>query len=273
MPELPEVEVIKRGIIPHIERRKVIDIYYSGKALRLPVDINALKEGVIDQKIWSASRRAKYLIITLQNDARLVVHLGMSGRLGIFSTGQSRANHDHLCLTLDNGMDIRFNDPRRFGSVQFVPSSCTEQDIFPNLGPEPLGSSFSPDYLFTKARNKKQPVKNFLMDSRIVVGIGNIYASEILYDAGIMPDKKTGELDLEQWRLVVESTVKVLSRAIDSGGTTISDFVGSSGESGYFQLQLQAYGRANLPCKCCGNSITKAVMAGRATYFCAHCQK
>jgi formamidopyrimidine-DNA glycosylase len=273
VPELPEVEVIKRGIAPHVAGRKVIEIYYSGLALRRPLSFDALREGVVDQKILSVSRRAKYLVMAFQNNARLVIHLGMSGRLGMFPSEQFRVRHDHLCLTLDNGMDVRFNDARRFGSVQVVSPAITEKDLFKNLGPEPFGSSFSAAYLFRKAKNKKQPVKNFLMDSHIVAGIGNIYASEILFEAAIMPDKEAGELDKKQWQQIVHATVNVLNSAIDCGGTTISDFVNSSGESGYFQLELQVYGRANLSCKRCNTPITRTVMAGRATYFCERCQK
>lgn len=273
MPELPEVEVIKCGIASHVIGRNIINIYVSGQALRLPLSVDALREEVAGQKILSVSRRAKYLVMTLQNNARLVIHLGMSGRLGMFPSTQGRVRHDHLCLTLDNGMDVRFNDARRFGSVQVVSPVTTERDLFPNLGPEPLGSSFSAAYLFTKAKNKKQPVKNFLMDSHIVAGIGNIYAGEILFEAKIKPDRRAGELNKKQWQQVVHATVNVLNKAISCGGTTISDFVNSSGESGYFQLELQVYGRGNLSCKRCDIPITKTVMAGRATYFCKRCQK
>lgn len=274
MPELPEVEVVRCGLEPHAVGRTITDFYYSGLAMRLPLDTDQLHNLVVGQKIISINRRAKYLLIELENNALLVVHLGMSGKLGIFPAETTRRKHDHFCLQLDNGNEIRLNDARRFGSVQiFATGDAGRKSLFGSIGPEPFADLFSPSYLFDRAKNKKQPVKNFLMDSRVVAGIGNIYASEILFVAGILPHKQSGKLSKKQWQKVIEATHVVLKKAIACGGTTIADFENSNGERGYFQLELNVYGRENEPCATCGYHIVRAVMAGRSTYFCTKCQK
>jgi formamidopyrimidine-DNA glycosylase len=274
MPELPEVEVIRRGLQKHLPGCKVLDIRAGNKKLRRPMPRRDLQKFIRGARVKSVGRRAKFLLIAMDNGARLIVHLGMTGRLGIFPTGAPRAKHDHLRLQLDNNMQLRFNDSRRFGFIQVQPpGSDTAGIMMANLGPEPLGPDFSPEYLQKLAAGKNRPLKNFLMDNRIVVGIGNIYACEILFHAGLKPDKKVSRLTLKDWGKIVKSSRQVLEKAIASGGTTISDFVNESGKSGYFQLELQTYGKQGRPCSCCTTPIAKKTMAGRATFFCPKCQK
>ena len=274
MPELPEVEVIKRGLQKHLPGRKVLEIVAGNKKLRLPMPRKNLKKYIQGARFISVDRRAKFLLLTMDNGAILIVHLGMTGRLGIFPADTPRAKHDHLRLQLDNTMQLRFNDIRRFGFIQVLEPGCDiNKTVLANLGPEPLGQDFTPKYLKQCAANKSRPLKTFLMDNRVVVGIGNIYACEILFHARLKPTKKVSSLTIRQWTKIVESSRYVLQKAIDSGGTTISDFVNESGKSGYFQLELQAYGRLGQACNACSTKIIKKTMAGRSTFFCPKCQK
>ena len=274
MPELPEVEVIRRGLENHLPGRKVVAVAGSNKKLRLPVPRKDLKRFILDTSFTGVDRRAKFLLLSMDNGATLAVHLGMSGRFGIFPASRPRATHDHLRLQLDNGMELRFNDTRRFGFVRvFAPGSDPVESMLPDAGPEPLGKDFTAAHLAKCAAGKERPLKNFLMDSRVVVGIGNIYACEILFHASINPQKKVGRVSQRQWQQVVQSCRHVLTRAIASGGTTISDFVNESGKTGYFQLELQVYGRQGEACGNCSGTIARKVMAGRATFFCPRCQK
>jgi len=274
MPELPEVEVIRRGLQNHLPGHRVVNIATSRKKLRLPMPRRDLNHYILSAKIKSLARRAKFLLIAMDNGACLIVHLGMSGRLGIFPADTPVAKHDHLRLLLNNAMELRFNDSRRFGFILVLPPDRTfAGTMLANIGPEPLGPDFTPEYLKKCAAGKNRPLKNFLMDSRVVAGIGNIYACEILFHAGLNPETKVGRLTKKHWEKVVESSCRVLQSAIASGGTTISDFVNASGKSGYFQLQLQAYGRESQPCSCCATPIAKKTMGGRSTYFCPKCQK
>jgi formamidopyrimidine-DNA glycosylase len=274
MPELPEVEVIKRGLALHLPGRKVIKIIAGNKKLRLPMPRKNLKEFIQGAQIQAVDRRAKFLLISMDNGAILIIHLGMTGRLVISPAASTREKHDHLRLHLDNDMQLRFNDIRRFGSIQVIPSGKgLDGTMLSHIGPEPFGPGFTAKYLQGCAAGKSRPLKNFLLDSRTVAGIGNIYACEILFHAGLDPEKKASSLTIREWTKVVESSKYVLQKAIDSGGTTISDFVNESGKSGYFQLELQTYGRHGKPCNCCSTPIIKKTMAGRSTFFCPTCQK
>jgi formamidopyrimidine-DNA glycosylase len=274
MPELPEVEVIRRGLQNHLPGCKVLDIATSNKKLRLPMPRKNLKKYILGARVTSVDRRAKFLLITMDNGAYLVVHLGMTGRLGMLPSSALRAKHDHLWLQLDNSMQLRFNDVRRFGFIQVLaPGNDFSNTMLEHIGPEPFSEEFNPKYLQENAAGRDRPLKNFLMDSRVVAGIGNIYACEILFLAGFNPGKKISSLTIKEWAKIVESSKYVLQKAIESGGTTISDFVNESGKSGYFQLELQAYGKQGQPCNCCSTSIAKKTMAGRATFFCPKCQK
>ncbi len=273
MPELPEVEVIRQGLAPLVNGRRIEQVYGSGKPLRLPVPIVDLQTRLPGRRIVGVDRRAKFLILRTDGDDRLLIHLGMTGRLGLFGAEVPRASHDHLCFLLDNGMEMRFNDARRFGSVQFFSARrFVAADPFAGLGPEPLGKGFTAAYLQKRALGRRLPVKGFLMENRVVVGIGNIYASETLFAARVHPLTPAAALGGEQWRAVVRSARTVLRKAIGAGGTTISDYVNAGGEAGYFQLALAVYGRGGKPCHRCRTVIERVVVGGRATFFCPLCQ-
>jgi formamidopyrimidine-DNA glycosylase len=273
MPELPEVEVIRRGLVPHLTGRTVLNMAISSQKLRRPLPAGRLREWVVGARIAAIERRAKYLLFRMDNGALLVFHLGMTGKLTLVQSGGPSRKHDHFSLLLAGDRELRFNDTRRFGFIEIYSPDELHQDPFANLGPEPLQEEFSASYLFHRARKRKQPVKCFLMDNRIVVGIGNIYASEILFAAGIKPTTQSGELDGSQWQRIVIAGRAVLEKAIACGGTTIADFVNESGHGGNFQNHLQVYGRAGRPCFVCQTPVSRIVLAGRATYFCPRCQK
>lgn len=274
MPELPEVEVIKRGLRKHVTGCKVTGIVASNKKLRLPLPRKGLKSLILGARIETVDRRAKFLLVRMDNGAILIIHLGMTGRLSIFPDTAAKSKHDHLILDLDSHKQLRFHDTRRFGFIQVAsPGSDLPGTMLAELGPEPLGKKFTPEYLQALAAGKKRPLKNFLMDSRVVAGIGNIYACEILFQAGLNPRKQINRLTRKDWEKIVASSRAVLRKAIKSGGTTINDFVNASGKSGYFQLELQVYGRQGLPCNSCVTPIAKMTMAGRSTFFCPRCQK
>ena len=273
MPELPEVEVIRRGVMPHVTGGRIDAVRSSGKRMRLPMPLARLRKNAVGRKILQVDRRAKYLLFGLDNGATLVIHLGMTGRLGLFSPDQAVARHDHLRLFLNSAMELRFNDARRFGSVQMFSDAGELEEFLAPLGPEPFSESYSADYLSAEASGKRQPVKNFLMDNRVVVGIGNIYACEILYAARLHPQTPVCLIGSKKWQTVVKKTQEILARAIEQGGTTIINFVQFSGKSGYFQNELEVYGRENEPCPCCGNSVRKINLAGRSTFYCGSCQR
>jgi len=273
VPELPEVEVLRQGLLPLVVGRTVMRIRISRKKLRRPVPRLKLKRWIIGRRLTDVTRRAKYLCLVMENRALLVIHLGMTGNLRILPADSPRKKHDHLGFLLDNGMEIRFNDTRRFGSIQvFSPEEAPYPSLFDGLGPEPFSDDFSPAYLLVRAEGHSQPVKNFLMDNHNVVGIGNIYANEILFAAGISPGAKVDTLSGEQWQQIITAGRCILEKAIACGGTTISDFVDASGKSGYFQLDLLVYGRNGHPCPNCQAPVQKAVQAGRPTFYCPVCQ-
>ena len=272
MPELPEVEVVCQGLRPLLTNQKVNEIIFSNRRLRLPVPVGRLKNLVKGRTIMDVGRRAKYLIIVMDNQAQLLIHLGMTGKLGLFPAGSILARHDHLRFSLDNGMELRFNDTRRFGSIQLFASARELHEFFVHLGPEPFSQGFSAGYMKKRAKKRGRPVKNFIMDYRVVVGIGNIYASEILHEAGINPCRPVADITRRQWQEIVACCGGTLTRAMAACGSTIADFVNSSGQQGYFQLQLKVYGRKGQICGTCGAVIVKQTMAGRATYSCPVCQ-
>jgi len=274
VPELPEVETIRRGLIPRLVGCTIKRVVLSNRRLRLPVPRAKLKGWVQGSQVQSVDRRAKYLLVNMKNGAVLVLHLGMTGRLAFFTNGAPRRPHDHLRFLLDSGLELRFNDVRRFGSIQVLaPEDREPPKIFAGLGAEPLGPDFSTPYLMKMARNRTKPIKNFLMDAKVVVGIGNIYANEILFVAGIKPTRAVRTMGRSTWDRVVEATRQVLDKAIACGGTTISDYVNSSGEAGYFQCELKVYGRGGERCQSCGSEISRVVLSGRASFFCPACQK
>jgi formamidopyrimidine-DNA glycosylase len=274
MPELPEIEVIRRSLSSHLVGRRVCRIVCSRRRLRQPVPRAGLQQLVENHRIILVDRRAKYLLIRMSSGATLSIHLGMSGRLELFSSGAPRTKHDHLRFLLDNETELRFNDSRRFGAVQVMdPRRNQEAALFAEIGPEPLEAEFSPEYLIRRAKGRTRPIKNFLMDHRVVAGIGNIYANEILFAAGVHPGTPAGTLKPEAWGKLLHACRWVLSQAIDCGGTTIADFANGVGEAGAFQSELKVYDRQGEPCVVCAGTILRAVQAGRASYYCPACQQ
>ncbi len=269
MPELPEVEVITRGIEPRLRGRMIVAASHSGLAMRhlpAPGEIAALK----GRTITGVRRRAKYIVCDLDCGLHLVLHLGMTGRLGILDPKTPVAPHDHLRLLLDNDRELRLNDSRRFGGI-WIADPDELARLFAPLGPEPLTDDFSAAYMEATARGRRRAIKNMLMDNRVVVGIGNIYASEALFSAAIHPARPAAEISGKQWRKLVAACKDALQAGIDCGGTTISDYRNSDGMPGYFQNKLKIYGRKK--CPGCGGGVERTVLAGRASFFCRRCQK
>ena len=276
MPELPEVEVICRGVRPFLLKRTVRKIYSSGKKLRRDVAITTLNKELASSRIAAVERRAKYLLVRFDTSALLIFHFGMTGNLGIFPPESPVAKHDHLRLLLDNETELRFNDTRRFGSVTLIlpEDQCSgEQNFFSTTGPEPFADRFNGRYLQNLAKGKNQAVKMFIMTNRIVAGIGNIYANESLFAARIRPSRKIKQISLQSWNRLVVEIRRILKHAISCGGSTISDFVNASQETGYFQMNFTVYGRSGERCPACSTVIKKQTIGGRASYYCPKCQK
>ena len=271
MPELPEVETTRRGIAGHIVGQKIVRLNVHQPQLRWPVDVKSLSRLVVDNVFTNVGRRGKYLIFNNVNGSMLC-HLGMSGSLRIVTNSKSRVKHDHIEWLLENGVVMRFHDPRRFGSVLWTDSDITEHKLLRNLGPEPLSSCFDGDYLYNKSKGRKQAVKTFIMNSRIVVGVGNIYASEALFLAGIHPSRPAGRISKGRYELLVEAIKRTLSKAIKSGGTTLRDFVNSDGQPGYFRQKLNVYEKSTQPCNNCAKPIKRIILGQRASYYCPGCQ-
>jgi formamidopyrimidine-DNA glycosylase len=272
MPELPEVEVVCRGLAPMLIGRKIEAVTFGERKLRLPVPGRKMSSLVTGRTVTAVRRRAKFIIIELDSSALLVIHLGMTGRLGLFPARTQQAKHDHACWRLDNGLEMRFNDTRRFGSIQVFGSEESAAEFFGALGPDPFWASFTATYLADLAKGRSLPVKNFLMDNRIVTGIGNIYASEILFASRVNPTTPAREITAKEWKKIVMNSRTILTAAIDCGGSTISDYVNSSGEKGYFQTKLKVYGRVHEPCPDCREAISQVRLGGRASYYCSRCQ-
>ncbi|MBI0103980.1 bifunctional DNA-formamidopyrimidine glycosylase/DNA-(apurinic or apyrimidinic site) lyase [Gilliamella sp. W8145] len=269
MPELPEVETSRRGILPYLKGQTIEQIIVRNPKLRWPIDetINNTQ----GQVIVDVKRRAKYLLLQLTHDW-IVIHLGMSGSLRILETNQPPAKHDHVDLVLVNGVRLRYTDPRRFGSWLWT-HSIEELPQLKQLGPEPLTDDFSANYLFEKANNRKIPIKSWIMDNHIVVGVGNIYASESLFLAKINPNRKVSSLTLVECERLVTAIKLVLTKSIEQGGTTLKDFVQSDGKPGYFVQNLQVYGREGEQCLICQSNIKSNRIGQRNTFYCENCQK
>jgi formamidopyrimidine-DNA glycosylase len=274
MPELPEVEVIRLGL-QSLPGREVTRIACGAKPLRAALPCPLLDRHILGGRFAAVDRRAKYLLFRMESGAVLLIHLGMTGKLSLVPADEPCAVHDHLRVQLDNGKELRFNDSRRFGSVAVWPAARAprlEQEFSARLGVEPLSAGFTARRLLQRSRSKKQPVKNFLMDSRVIAGIGNIYANEILSAAAVHPLTPAGALSAEAWQRIIRSTRRILNLAIGAGGSTIADFLGTGGNPGYFQLHFEVYGRKGEPCRRCGTPIVRCLAGGRATYFCPVCQ-
>ncbi|MDU6409520.1 MAG: bifunctional DNA-formamidopyrimidine glycosylase/DNA-(apurinic or apyrimidinic site) lyase [Yersiniaceae bacterium] len=269
MPELPEVETSRRGIEPFMAGHTIQHAIVRNSRLRWPVSTEIM--ALSDQPVLSVQRRAKYLLIELPR-GWIIVHLGMSGSLRMLREEQDPGKHDHVDLVMDNGYILRYTDPRRFGAWLWC-EDLTTSNVLSHLGPEPLDDEFSAAYLFEKSRNKRTLVKPWLMDNKLVVGVGNIYASESLFMAGIAPDRAAGSLTQSEAALLVTTIKAVLQRSIEQGGTTLRDFLQSDGKPGYFAQELQVYGRAGEPCRVCGSLIESARHGQRSTFFCPRCQQ
>ena len=273
MPELPEVEVLRRSLEAPLVGRRVARVEVRDVRLREPVDARAL-ETVAGRRVESLGRRSKYLLAHLEAGRTLVVHLGMSGRLTIAPKKAPALPHEHVVFDLEGGQRLRFVDPRRFGLVFVADTASLVADRhFAGLGIEPLDGGLDGAYLQRAAAGRRGPVKAFLMDAAVVVGVGNIYASEALFEAGIHPRRSVARLSAARWETLATAVRDVLARAIAQGGTTLNDFVDGEGNSGYFQVSLAAYDREGEPCRRCGRSIRRAVLSGRSTYFCPGCQR
>ncbi len=271
MPELPEVETTRKGIAGHIIGQKIVKLHVHESRLRWPVERETLSRSIENHVFTGITRRGKYLLFA--NDRGVMLcHLGMSGSLRIVTDLQQRRKHDHVEWILENGAAMRFHDPRRFGCVLWIDSNVNEHKLLINLGPEPLSDNFNAEYLYKKAGMRKQAVKTFIMNSHVVVGVGNIYASEALFLAGIHPSRQAGRISKKRYESLVKAIKLTLSKSIKSGGTTLRDFVNSDGQPGYFSLKLNVYDKNGQPCVICRRPIKRIIQTQRASYYCPGCQ-
>src|SRR5579862_916667 len=271
MPELPEVETTRRGIEPHSVGRRIVALQLYEPRLRWRVQAE-LPDLVAGQRILHAKRRAKYLLIELESGT-LLLHLGMSGSLRVLPADTPRLTHDHFDLVLDSGNTLRFNDPRRFGSLHYVAGDPSEHPLLAKLAPEPLEPAFNADYLWRITRRRRVAIKQLLMNSRLVVGVGNIYASEALFRAKVRPRRQARSLSREEVSRLARAVRTVLTMAIRVGGTTLRDYVGADGAPGYFRQKLYVYERVGKPCRTCRAPIRQLTQGQRSTYYCPTCQK
>ncbi len=272
MPELPEVETIRRGVTPHILGRRIEQVVVRERRLRWPVP-DGLDTRLPGQTVTATHRRGKYLIITLDSGDRLMVHLGMSGRLFVLTPDTPLRKHDHVDLRFDGEVLLRLQDPRRFGALLLWPAGETGHPLLDHLGPEPFDPAFDGPSLFRRSRRRTGPVKSFLMDGETVVGCGNIYAAESLFRAGIRPTRPAGRVTRREYEALATAVRTVLEEAVIQGGTTLRDFAGAHGESGYFQQDLYVYGRDGEPCRICDRLIRPGRIGQRASCYCPGCQK
>lgn len=270
MPELPEVETALRGIAPHLSGRTVANVIIRQPQLRWPVP-RKLPDLLRGQDILSLSRRAKYLLIGFKHGT-LILHLGMSGSLRVLPANTQPQPHDHFDLVLEDDKLLRLRDPRRFGAVLWHEGDVLQHPLLAALGPEPLERCFHGDHLHAASRGRKAAIKQFIMDSHVVVGVGNIYASEALFRAGIRPQLAAGRLSRERCMQLAKTIKEVLRAAIRKGGSSLRDFVQSDGNPGYFQQHYFVYGRAGQPCRRCGTTIRQFRQGQRSTFWCPGCQ-
>jgi len=270
MPELPEVETTRRGIAPHLVGRRIEAIVVRQPRLRWPVP-KALRDTLPGQRVEAIERRAKYLLVHTRAGSALL-HLGMSGSLRVLAGETMPGLHDHVDWRLDSGLILRYTDPRRFGSQLWQAPGAVHK-LLAGLGPEPLGADFDAAYLWKMSRGRSAPVKTFLMDQKIVVGVGNIYAAEALFAAGIHPGRPAGSVSLARYVRLVEEVKRILDHAIARGGTTLRDFISPDGTPGYFEQELFVYGRAGEACKICGTPIRSITLGQRSTFYCPRCQR
>ncbi len=269
MPELPEVETTRRGIEPHLLNQRIDKVCVHDSRLRWPVP-DDLAERLCGQTIQAVDRRGKYLLLRISQGG-LILHLGMSGSLRLVAQARPPQRHDHLDIGI-NGQWLRLHDPRRFGAALWADAPMEAHPLLAKLGPEPLGPQFDADYLYGRSRNRRSAIKTFIMDSKILVGVGNIYANESLFRAGIHPTSPSGQISKTRYQRLAEEIRYTLERAIEAGGTTLKDFIREDGRPGYFAQELQVYDRADLPCPKCGHLIQSMRLGQRSTFYCPRCQ-
>jgi formamidopyrimidine-DNA glycosylase len=272
MPELPEVETTRRGILPHVSGVKMRELIVRRWDLRQPISPNL--PDLEGRRILQVARRSKYLLLEIDDGSTLLIHLGMSGSLRVIDPAEEWKKHDHVGITLETGMQLRYHDPRRFGLVlRLAEEDPLTHVLLKNLGPEPLEQGFTTAYLAAACAKRSVAIKAVIMDSGVVVGVGNIYASEALFRAGILPLTSANALSKARLGKLVLAIREVLAAAIEEGGTTLRDFLNSDGKPGYFKQRLFVYDRKGEPCRVCGTQITHAVLGQRATYWCPKCQR
>lgn len=271
MPELPEVETVRAGLCDLVVGNRIVDVRIYESRLRYPVSME-LPEIMNGKTVISFTRRAKYLLMSI-GSYQIIFHLGMSGSLRWVTDEQPPEKHDHVDIVFSDQGCLRFHDPRRFGLIVAAESPLDNHPLFVHLGPEPLSEAFDSQWLFDKSRGRRVAIKSFLMDNRIVVGVGNIYANESLFLSGIAPKQTAGELTFEQCEALAAKIKEVLTEAIKAGGTTLQDFVNGQGQPGYFQQKLYVYGRDDEPCLVCGTMIERCRIGQRSTFYCPQCQK
>ena len=273
MPELPEVETVKKALERVLIGKTIVKVI-----TRIPQLRYSLKEikgkQLSGKKILAIERRGRYIILSLNENKRLLLHLGMSGSCRVVKQGETIRKHEHVLFELSNGTSWRFDDTRRFGFI-ILYTAGYEPDCLKNLGPEPLNGKFNPQYLFSASRHRRCPVKTLIMENKTVTGVGNIYANEALFNAKIDPRKHAGRLTETECRLLVLEIKKILKKAIKAGGTTIIDFKGVDGSEGKFKFALRVYGKAGKACPRCGkkHNLQRIKLGGRSTFFCKKCQK
>lgn len=271
MPELPEVETTRRGLLPLVVGRHVRDVVVRNASLRWPVPPD-LGKRLRGQAIRDVRRRAKYLLFDLRK-GHLLVHLGMSGRLTVLASGTAPRKHDHVDIELEGGRTLRYTDPRRFGAVLWLDSPAESHALLKNLGMEPLDEAFTGEALRARAKGRSVSIKQFLMNGEIVTGVGNIYASEALFHAGINPERSAGRVSAARYDRLAHAVRRTLRRAIDSGGSTLRDFASAEGRPGYFQTKHAVYRREGKPCRVCRTPIRALRQGQRSTFYCPRCQK
>ncbi len=271
MPELPEVETTRRGIAPHLLDRRIDKVVIRNPNLRWPIP-PSLTRRLRGLHIHTIDRRAKYLLLDV-GKGTLILHLGMSGSLRLTEHGAPYKKHDHFILELDSGMSLRLHDPRRFGAVLWHTGAIDEHPLLAELGPEPLQDEFDSEYLWHSCRGRKTAIKQHVMNSKVVVGVGNIYANEALFMAGIHPKRAAGRISRQRIDQLATSIKAVLASAIEQGGTTLRDFVHADGEPGYFSQELLVYAKTGEPCYHCRAPIRQIVIGQRSTFYCSHCQR
>lgn len=270
MPELPEVETSRRGIAPHLTNQKITAVIIREKRLRWPIPDEI--ENLVEQTILDVKRRAKYLLIETAAGTA-ILHLGMSGKLRVLEKNTPVIKHDHVDIVLSSGKCLRFNDPRRFGALFWTTEAPETHPLLRKLGPEPFNQAFTAERLFELSRGRSMSIKQFIMDNKIVAGVGNIYANESLFLAGINPKRAAGKISQSRYKKLYPIIKTVLATAIEKGGTTLKDFTQVDGKPGYFAQQLNVYGRAGKPCMVCKKPLSEIRQGQRTTVYCKQCQK